>query len=282
MSSSTLTRSRTRRAAALLSGMVAGLAVIATGYSTAYGDEPAEATAPVVARLAESVPRAAAAAPRALTGLTINDDFTDRLTDVTHLLATHRPLVAGVQEGKRSDYSRLARRGLARRYGVRQDHRHDGAAGVAVLWNRVLAQPIGDASDRPDRLGGGWRELTPAGDGLLARGVVWQDLQLRTGSHDVRVRLASTHRPPQRDRHLWPTFDRRLAAFCAASPVPVLVFMDANEEDGPTGLQRRSGMAWHGVGIDGVLSDLPVPTAPAALEHRHSDHHAVAIPLELR
>jgi len=278
MTSSTLTRSRTRRAAAL----VAGLAVIATGYFTAYGDEPAGAAAPVVALLAESVPRDASAAHRGLTGLTINDDFTDRLTDVDHLLATHRPLVAGVQEGKLSDYGGLARRGLARRYGVRQDDRHDGAAGVAVLWNRVLAQPIGDASDRPDRLGGGWLELTPAGDGLLARGVVWQDLRVRTGSDDVRVRLASTHRPPQRDRHLWPTFDRRLAAFCAASPVPVLVFMDANEENGPTDLQRRSGLAWHGVGIDGVLSDLPVPTAPAALEHRHSDHHAVAIPLELR
>ncbi|MGH3347635.1 MAG: endonuclease/exonuclease/phosphatase family protein [Nocardioides sp.] len=282
MTSSTATRSGIRRAAALL----AGLTMIATGYSTTYGDDAAEAAPPVAARLAESapshVPGHAPADPPAPTGLTINDDFTDRVTDVIHLLATHRPLVAGVQEGKASDYHRLARRGLARRYDVRQDVRHDGAAGVAVLWNRVLAQPIGDDSDRPDRLGAGWLELTPAGDGLLSRGVVWQDLKVRTGPSEVRVRLASTHRPPQRNRHLWPTFDRRLAAFCAASPVPVLVFMDANEDGGPANLVRRTGLTWRGVGIDGVLSDLPDGTAPVALERRRSDHHAVSIALELR
>lgn len=276
MTTSILTRGRAR----LTTALVLGLTATGLGVSGALGDEPAAAMARSTSSLTTVAFTATETAPRA--GLTINDDFTDRLSDVTHLLATHRPLVVGVQEGKQAVYVRHVRRDLRGRYGVRQDDRHDGAAGVAVLWNRTHARPIGDTEDRPDRLGGGWLELLPAGDGLLARGVVWQDLQLSTGEGAKRVRLASTHRPPQRDQHLWPAFDRALATFVAASPLPVLVFMDANEEGGPTALAQRTGLTWHGVGIDGVLTDQPAPAAPTALERRHSDHHAVVIPLDVR
>ncbi len=275
MSSSILTRSRIR----LTTAMVLALTATGLGVSGAVGDEPAAATARSTSSVTPVASTATAATPWA--GITVNDDFTDRLTDVTHLLATHRPLVAGVQEGKQTTYVRHVRRDLRHRYGVRQDDRHDGAAGVAVLWNRTHARPTGHNEDRPDRLGGGWLELLPAGDGLLARGVVWQDLELRTSTGPMRVRVASTHRPPQRDQHLWRSFDRALASFAAASPLPLLVFMDANEEGGPTALVRRTGLAWHGVGIDGVLTDLAAPSAPTALERRHSDHHAVLIPLDV-
>jgi hypothetical protein len=276
MNTSIRTRSRTRLTTALL------LALTATGLGVSgrVGDEPAAATS---ARAGSSATQVAdvftEAAPWA--GITINDDFTDRLTDVTHLLATHRPLVVGVQEGKQTAYAPQVRQDLRRRYGVRQDDRHDGAAGVAVLWNRTHARPIGADEDAPDRLGGGWLELLPAGEGLLARGVVWQDLELSTDAGAVRVRVASTHRPPQRDQHLWPAFDRALTTFVAASPLPVMVFMDANEDGGPAALERRTGLTWHGVGIDGVLTDLAAPAAPTALDRRHSDHHAVLIPLDV-
>ncbi len=276
MTTSILTRSRTR----LITTLVLAITATAVGVPGAVGDEPAAATsARSTSFPTHATATATGAAPWA--GITINDDFTDRLSDVTHLLATHRPLVAGVQEGKQTAYARHVRRDLRHRYGVRQDDRHDGAAGVAVLWNRTHARTIGDSDDRLDRLGGGWRELLPAGDGLLARGVVWQDLELSTSTGAVRVRVASTHRPPQRDQHRWPVFDRALASFVAASPLPVLVFMDANEEGGPTALMRRTGLTWQGVGIDGVLTDLTAPAAPTALARRHSDHHAVLIPLGL-
>jgi hypothetical protein len=275
MTGNTLTRKRIRRAAAT----AAALALIATAYSTTRTDEAAGATASTASRSAPSPLGSPGAVPVYRSALSINDDFTDRLTDVSHLLATHRPLVAGIQEGKASDYARLFGRDLGRRYGVRQDDRHDGAAGVAVAWNRLLASPIGVSVDEPSRVGGGWVELLPAGEGLLSRGVVWQDLELDLdGQGSVRVRVASTHRPPPRFLHLWPAFDRHLAAFCAAAPVPVLVFMDANEEGGPAALVRRSGLLWRGVGIDGVLTDVAARSA-VALPRRHSDHHAVSIPL---
>lgn len=277
MSTTILTRSRTRLTIAL----VLALTTTGLGVSGLTGDDRAAAAARVVVSYPTSVASVATEDRPPWAGITINDDFTDRLTDVTHLLSTHLPLVAGVQEGKQTTYVRQVRRDLRRRYGVRQDDRHDGAAGVAVLWRRTHARPIGDTDDRPDQRGGGWRELLPAGDGLLARGVVWQDLELSTNAGAVRVRVASTHRPPQRDQHLWPAFDRALASFIAASPLPLLVFMDSNEKGGPTAVVRRTGLAWHGFGIDGVLTDLVTPDAPIALERRHSDHHAVLIPLEL-
>jgi hypothetical protein len=275
MTGNTLTRKRIWRAAA----PAVALAVVATAYSTTRTDEPAGATASAPSAPATSPASVREDVPAPLSGLSINDDFTDRLTDVTHLLATQRPVVAGIQEGKATDYARLLRRDLGRRYGVRQDHRHDGAAGVAVTWNRWLARPLGRSVDDPSRLGGGWLELLPAGGGLLSRGVVWQDLEVDLGGlRTDRVRVAATHRPPQRYRHLWPAFDRRLAAFCEDAPAPVLVFMDANEEGGPVALVRRSGLRWHGVGIDGALTDLAADEA-SALPRRHSDHQAVAIPL---
>lgn len=211
--------------------------------------------------------------------LSVNDDFTDRKTDLPALLKARRPAFLGAQETKLTKVNPRVRHALGWQYGVRQDRRHDGAAGVAVAWDRVIARGIGRAVDDPEELGGGWLELLYAGDGLLARGVVWQDLIVRVGwTAQARVRLASTHRPPRRDKHLWSTYDTALARWANDSPLAVLLLMDSNEPGGPAVLSRLTGMRWRGVGIDGALTDLT--TGPAtALPRRQSDHRAVSIPV---
>lgn len=214
--------------------------------------------------------------------LTVNDDFTDRTTDLPALLENRRPAFGGAQETKRENVDRKVRLELGQHYGIRQDRHTDAAAGVAVFWDRLLCRPLGEAIDRPAVYGRGWLELTRGESGLLARGVVWQDLVIRLGwVSRARVRVAAAHRPPHRFRHLWPVFDRKLADWCQESPLPVAVFMDANEHGGPTELARLSGLTWRGVGIDGVLTNLKVPGQPVALPRMHSDHRAVAIPAEL-
>ena len=220
--------------------------------------------------------------PRVVEALTVNDDFTDRLSDIPDLLATRRPAFGGAQEVKRTNVTSDVRALLGWRYGVLQDRRHEGAAGVAVFWDRLVCRATGKTVDDPERIGCGWVELTPAGDGLLSRGVVWQDVVIRVGwVAKARIRVASTHRPPGRDDHLWPAFDTALAEFVHDSPLPLVIVLDCNEAGGPVELVRLSGLSWRGAGIDGVLTDLPVPEAPKALERRRSDHHAVSIPIRL-
>lgn len=223
--------------------------------------------------------------PYAAEGLSVNDDFTDRVTDVPTLLERRRPLFVGVQEGKRTDYARAVTHRVGWPYALRQDLTSDARAGVAVLWDVTRARAIGTGVDDPDRLGGGWLELTPAGSGLLARGVAWQDVAVRLGPlglfRRARVRVAAAHRPPQRDRHLWPLFDARLAAWCKDSPHRVVVFMDCNEAGGPDQLVKASGLSWYGVHFDGALTDLTVPGPAVALDRGSSDHKPVSIPFEI-
>lgn len=226
-------------------------------------------------------------APGIVEALTVNDDFTDRRTDLPALLKYRRPAFLGAQETKRTKVDQRVTHALGSRYGVRQDRRNEGAAGVAVAWDRVVARALGH-SDDPEELGGGWLELLPAGDGLLARGVVWQDLRVRLGwVGNTRIRLASSHRPPRRNANQWPSYDDGLARWADDSPLPVLLLMDSNEPGGPAVLSRLTGMRWRGVGIDGALHDPHLEPRSAALRHavslprRHSDHHAVSIPIRL-
>lgn len=219
--------------------------------------------------------------PRVLEGISVNDDFTDRLSDVPDLILARGPAWLGVQEIKRHDLAELVDHevGWPTPYDVRQDLSSEGRAGVAVVWDALLCRPLGEAIDDPDELGGGWLELTPAGGGLTARGVVWQDLVVRVGwVYRTRIRIASAHRPPQRNRDLWPLFDQRLAAFCHDSPHDLVVFMDCNEAGGPDALVKASGLSWHGHHFDGALTNLTVPGGPVQLARRHSDHHAESVP----
>lgn len=220
--------------------------------------------------------------------LSVNDDFTDRTTDLPALLKARRPAFLGAQETKRTQVNPRVRHALGWQYGVRQDRRDEGAAGVAVAWDRVIARPLGRAVDDPEELGGGWLELLPAGDGLLARGVVWQDLIVRRGwTATTRIRLASTHRPPRRNANQWPAYDTALARWADDSPLPVLLLMDSNEPGGPAVLSRLTGMTWRGVGIDGALHDPHLTPVTSALRHasalprRQSDHRAVSILIRL-
>lgn len=223
--------------------------------------------------------------PAVVEGLSVNDDFTDNLTDVVDLIERRWPAFIGVQEGKRHVYESLLRRffGLEPRYQVRQDLTGEGPSGVAVLWDTLRCRAIGTALNDPDELGGGWLELTPAGHGLTARGVVWQDLRVRIGWLRRRtVRVCSAHRPPQRNRDQWPLFDARLAAFCKDSPHAVVVFMDCNEAGGPDALVELTGLRWYGQHFDGALTDLHVPGGVAeALDRADSDHKPVSIPVEI-
>lgn len=203
--------------------------------------------------------------------VTVNDDFTDQLSDVRHLARTRRPLLLLTQESKRTDYRRI----LGDSWGVRQRLTDDSTAGVAVIWDRRRVKPVGDARDRPPRLGGGYVPLVVPnrGEDMLTRGVVWQDLEVVATGY--RFRGYSTHRPPARHRHLWPRFDDHLEAFIAASPLPVLGGTDNNQAGGPD--IDDSLARWHGVGIDGfTTSPGPRVVSVYELDRRHSDHRAVS------
>lgn len=198
--------------------------------------------------------------------ITVNDDYTDSLSDVAYLCRTRRPLLVDAQESKRTDY----RTRLDDRWGVRQRMTDDSTAGVAVIWDRHHADAIGAARDRPLQIGFGYVPLVVPrrGEDMLTRGIVWQDLEvIETGFH---FRSGSTHRPPRRHSHLWPAFDDQYEEWLDASPLPVLVGMDGNEPGGPNVSAR-----WRGIGIDGFSGDLTVASV-LELPRRNSDHLAIS------
>lgn len=205
--------------------------------------------------------------PRVHEVITVNDDFTDNLTDVPALARNRDPLGITAQESKGIDY----RKRLGKQFGVRQRMADDATQGVAVVWDRNQATAIQGERDVSAKVGYGWRQLVGEVRGeMLARGVVWQDLEVTTTGD--RFRLASTHRPPWRIHDRWPAFDDALEAWLNVSPLPVLLGMDANERGGPN---VDPDYRWRGIGIDGFLSDLPVPTV-FELAWRNSDHRPVS------
>lgn len=203
--------------------------------------------------------------------LAVNDDFTDRVTDIPALARQHKPLGIGGQETKGINYrTRLDQN----TWGVRQRMATQATQGVMVAWNRELCHAVGSATDDPYTLGGGWIPIVEPrrGDDMLTRGVVWQDIQIRgTG---IRIRLASYHRPPARHRDLWREADDRLEAWLDSSPIPVLLLTDANEPGGPNVDDHRWG--WRGIGIDGAVSNLRVPSV-YELAPRKSDHRPISV-----
>ncbi len=220
---------------------------------------------------------AALSLPYAYEAITVNDDFTDALSDVRYLARTRRPLVIMTQESKRTDY----RQRLDDGWGVTQRMTDDSTAGVAVIWNRGLVRAIGTTNNRPSELGRGYLPLVVPvhGEDMLTRGVVWQDLEVRTSGY--RFRLYSTHRPPQRHRHLWPAFDDNLEQFIEASPIPVLGGTDNNQPGGPD--VDDDLVRWCGIGIDGFTTSPGLRVLSVyELDHRNSDHRAVSGAVLLR
>ena len=202
----------------------------------------------------------------------LNDDFARPASDVPTVLA-ERPLAVGTQESKRAvDSDRYPDFARNRDYGLRQRRTNSATRGVAVFWDRRRLKPVGSAVDQPARLGSGWRLLLSGkGNDLQDRGIVWQDVEVK--GKQKRFRIASCHRPPKRDDHLWPRFDAALTAWIKASPVPVWVAMDANQPGGPPSVKAATGLRWYGDGVDGGLTDLPVDRDPLGiLRVAHSDH----------
>lgn len=209
--------------------------------------------------------------------ITVNDDFTDHLTDVPALIRRRRPLALFVQEGKFTNY-RVLVKGLG--YGVRQRRHSEASRGVSVLWDRKQARrTVRRHRDNPHRTGHGYAILVGAAHGILPRGVVWQDVRVRrigwrrlTPGRRPVVRLASAHRPPQRASASWGAYDAALTRWMAASPHPVILGTDNNSTVRPT---IPAKWDWHHVGIDGFLTNVPI-VAVTALAQSVSDHHAVA------
>jgi hypothetical protein len=193
--------------------------------------------------------------------LVVNDDWTDRVTDVGELLDDYRADVALVQEGKRQRYAEHLD---VERFGVAQSPE----GGSAVVWRLDRVHPIRDAEVRT---------LTPGqveGYRVERRPIVWGLFTFR----GRRAALGSAHRHPPRMRRARPLFDRALRAWFAdlADEPRVIVGMDSNERGGLRGFMR--GVYWHGHGIDGVLTRGRVAVVTVRpLKRRRSDHRPLLV-----
>lgn len=212
-------------------------------------------------------------------GISLNDLWANVASDLVAVLEARRPAWVGLQEGKSNDYARLiAHQHLDDRYGVVQRMTSEATQGVAIVYDRTQLVPIGTAVDDPRHRGSGWEELTPAGYGVLARGVTWLDVRIAGPLGLGRVvRVASVHRHPGSvPDHVLRAFDRALDAWLAASPLPVWLVLDANE-------RKVHRLRFRGrkriVGIDGhvITGALRyVDQKVRRLVRRTSDHAPVA------
>ena len=209
----------------------------------------------------------------------LNADFTDRRTDLPYVIErrgnkrrrlAERPWVVFGQETVREDWSRLAPAGWA----TAQDMSTEATRGVAVTWDTAHVEAVGD-----------WRcvLLLPERPGVIMRGrwIIAQDV--RIGGQVVT--LASTHRPPERYAHLWPEFDRALAAWVRRQQHPVILGIDTNvpglralKPGRRRRLARSLGMRQAGYGIDAVMVTPPLRVKPVRwLPKRTSDHRGVEV-----
>lgn len=210
------------------------------------------------------------------TVVTLNDDFTDRLSDVPAVLKTVEPFAILLQEGKRTRYRDVLRRLRRRirrtrstadddlgRYRQRQVQRTAGTRGLAIVW---------DADRAPVISGPHHQVLTDAkGAKMEPRGVTWiVVLHPDWGP----VILATTHRPPWRYRRLWPEYDRNLEHWLDAQTHPVILGLDANTRRLNT-LAARLGMKVAGKGIDAVMVRGFGIHSARSLLRRFSDHRPV-------
>lgn len=191
--------------------------------------------------------------------VTLNDLYTDRLSDVPAVLNTTRPFALLVQEGKNTRYRRVLKRmrrawkkanseGRGKKlapppsyYRQVQITKSDAQAGLAIIWN---------AEKAPRLSGPHYRELVqPHGAEMLPRGILWVVVDHPQWGPTV---LATSHRPPFRYRFLWPAYDRALGDWVRARRQAVILLgMDTNTHDlrGMT----RVGLSVAGKGIDAVL-----------------------------
>ncbi|MFN7133234.1 MAG: endonuclease/exonuclease/phosphatase family protein [Myxococcales bacterium] len=199
----------------------------------------------------------------AITVATVNDDFTDRKTNLPKVKAS----VMLVQEAKNTN----VRRAMSDKWGVHQNVKADDKAGTAVVWDRKKV----DAKERGYTLA-----VKPNGAKMLNRWVNWTDVVV----DGVKVRMMSVHRPPPRYKHLWPRFDAQLAAFVRSYKGPIVVGLDANQRD-PRGLERATGLKWHAPkgSIDGFLASPGIEVDRIRrLPKGTSDHHPVVARFTLR
>lgn len=201
--------------------------------------------------------------------ITCNDDFNTKRSNVPALSKrTPAPLFIGIQEGKIERYRDMLDPKL---WLVRQGTGSDARKGNAVIIRRDLATKVGSRADDPSKRGWGIKILTKRdrGDQMLDRYITWADVRLK--SNGKVIRLAACHRPPQRERDNWAEFDRNLSAWAKASPVPVIVAMDANQPN-----PKFTGLVWTGLGIDGFAHSKSITlNNRSRLPKDSSDHHPV-------
>jgi hypothetical protein len=195
----------------------------------------------------------------ALTIATVNDDFTDRKTNIGRV--KDRADVVMMQEAKNTHVRRAVR---GDSFGVHQNVRRDDQAGTALVWRRDKAQKKDSGYEMAVR---------PHGRAMLNRWINYTDLNV----DGTTVRMVSVHRPPPRFKSLWPLFDANLAAFVKSSKGPVVIGLDANQRD-PQHLARLTGLRWHAPpgSIDGFLVSPGVEVGKMwRLPRGSSDHNPV-------
>lgn len=148
-------------------------------------------------------------------------------------------------------------------------------AGSAVAWKRdVLTRRVGS---RPPLGQGKFLGVLPGRAKMLARWGIWNELAL-VSSPGKRAKYLAIHRPPLRYKFLWPAFDAAVAArvhLWRRKGWEVLIGLDANSHN-PQPLRRLTGLAWHHVGIDGLLSSPGLEIHNVrTLPKGTSDHHPV-------
>ena len=177
--------------------------------------------------------------------------------------------IAGLQEVAplRGDAHRLRRQLPGRLLGVHHPLHSLATAGSAVVWDKgrcelrrrgrvLLATP--EPGDALRRRYGSWVELAVDGDPLL---------------------FLSAHRPLSSTGDQ-PEFDRNLARFLLACPLPWIVAMDANGHDLP--VLARLGR-WRHVGIDGFLVSRKLSSGQVfRLPATRSDHRPLAMEVRAR
>lgn len=186
---------------------------------------------------------------------TVNDDFTDRKTNLRDVNAA----VVMVQEAKNTDVRKVR---PGDKFGVHQNTARADQAGTAMLWDKERVK----AGKRGYAVG-----VKPQGAQMLERWINFTDVNV----DGAKVRMVSVHRPPKRFARLWPDFDRNLAAFVKKSPLPVIIGMDANQAN-PRRLAHLTGLKWHAPkgSIDGFLATRGIRfESMRTLPKGTSDHH---------
>ncbi len=205
--------------------------------------------------------------------VTLNDDFTDWKTDLPHIDGG----VVMVQEAKKVNVRGVVDRDAYRVFQNREDDAH---AGSALYWRRdrfktldTRQKLLAKSEGRPN-------------DDMLDRYVSWSDMQVR--GKNVKVRMASAHRPPLDEPDEQREFDKNLKAFADKARrdhIPLVIGMDANfprahRDQAIRRLEKLTGLQWHGApgGIDGFLVSKGVrfnDTPHREMDH-FSDHDPVA------